>query len=94
MSATKDYYHEVIEEARRKAEKQTALDRQEGGNHYQAGSIQPAVYIHGNNLNFFEGNVIKYITRHRSKNGIEDLKKAIHYIEMMIELEYHETNKI
>lgn len=60
---------------------------QHGGTHYKQVAIQPWDYIVANNLGFLEGNAIKYITRHKSKNGIEDLKKAIHYIEKLIEVE-------
>lgn len=65
----------------------SALEKQTGGNHYKKCSIQPIEYIHANNLPFIEGNVVKYITRWRDKNGIEDLKKVIHYVELLIELE-------
>lgn len=65
----------------------SALEKQTGGNHYKKCSIQPIEYIHANNLPFIEGNVIKYITRWRDKNGIEDLKKVIHYVELLIDLE-------
>ena len=67
----------------------SALEKQTGGNHYKKCSIQPIEYIHANNLPFIEGNVVKYITRWRDKNGIEDLKKVIHYVELLIELETH-----
>lgn len=66
--------------------------KQIGGNHYKT-AIQPVEYIHANKLNFFEGNVIKYITRHRAKGGKSDLQKAIHYIEMLIQFEYSEEKK-
>lgn len=62
------------------------LNTQVGGDHYKL-PIQPIQYIHTNNLSYIEGCVIKYITRWRSKNGIEDLNKAIHYIELLKELE-------
>ena len=68
-------------------------DTQIGGNHYKT-AIQPVEYIHANNLNFFEGNVIKYITRHREKGGKSDLQKAIHYIEMLIQFEYSDSAEI
>lgn len=64
-----------------------ALEKQEGGNHYKGYSIQPIEYIHANNIPFAEGSVIKYVTRWRDKNGVADLKKAIHFIELLIELE-------
>lgn len=66
----------------------SALDKQVSGNHYKDCGIQPIEYIHANGLNYFEGNAVKYITRHRKKNGKADLLKAIHYLELMIELEY------
>lgn len=58
--------------------------KQVGGEHYQL-PIQPIDYIVNNNLPYREGNVIKYVTRHQSKNGAEDIKKAIHYLEMILE---------
>ncbi|SIQ14611.1 DUF3310 domain-containing protein [Marinobacterium stanieri] len=64
-----------------------ALDTQEGGNHYKSLKIQPVEYIHANGIGYFEGCVIKYVTRWRSKNGIEDLRKAQHFIHLLIELE-------
>lgn len=52
--------------------------------HYHT-KIQPIEFIEANNLGFHEGNVVKYITRYKDKNGIEDLEKAKTYIEMLIE---------
>ena len=54
------------------------LKTQVGGTHYQL-TIQPVEYTNKNNLSFNQGNIIKYITRHKEKNGIEDIKKVIHY---------------
>jgi len=68
--------------------KEAALDKQEGGQHYKDKAIQPIVYIHANKLGFCEGNVVKYITRHKEKNGAEDIRKVIHYCELLLELEY------
>lgn len=65
----------------------TALEKQEGGSHYKDMKIQPVEFIHANNIPFFEANVIKYVCRWRNKNGVEDLKKAIHYLQLLIELE-------
>lgn len=59
-----------------------------GGTHYEAMKIQPVEYIHANGLDFFEGNVVKYVSRHRHKNGAEDIKKAIHYCKMILEMDY------
>lgn len=68
----------------------SALDKQVGGDHYRAGGIQPAEYIHANGLDFFQGNVVKYTTRHKSKGGAADIRKAIHYLEMILEMQYPE----
>ena len=65
----------------------TALGRQEGGDHYKDMAIQPVEFIHANGIGYFEGNVIKYVTRWRKKNGLADLEKAKHYVELLIELE-------
>ena len=70
----------------------SALGRQTGGTHYKQYKIQPIEYITANNLGFIEGNVVKYISRHRFKNGAEDIRKAIHYCELLLELEYKEKN--
>jgi hypothetical protein len=59
--------------------------RQEGGDHYSKHKIQPYAFIQTNGLSFFQGNVIKYVVRYKDKNGIEDLKKIIHYCELEIE---------
>ena len=72
--------------------KNNPLNVQEGGKHYKQFSIQPVEFITKNNLGFCEGNIIKYITRHKHKNGLEDLKKAKHYIDLLIALEYGEEN--
>lgn len=64
-----------------------ATDIQVGGEHYKL-PIQPVEYIWKNNLNFFQGNIIKYTTRYQNKGGKEDLLKARHYIDMLIEFEY------
>ena len=64
-----------------------ALEKQVAGSHYKDLPIQPVEYIYANALGYFEGNVVKYISRWRKKNGIADLEKAKHYIELLIELE-------
>lgn len=64
-----------------------ANDKQQGGNHYKRKAIQPWDYIAANEIGFFEGSAIKYLTRWRDKGGIEDLRKANHFIEKLIELE-------
>lgn len=67
------------------------LDHQEGGSHYKKMAIQPIDFIYFNDIPFIEGNIIKYILRHRKKNGLEDLKKAKHYLEILIEKEYENS---
>lgn len=59
-----------------------------GGEHYKKFKIQPAKFINANSLLFAEGNVIKYVCRHKYKNGKDDLEKAKHYIDMIIERDY------
>ena len=64
---------------------------QVGGDHYKNLHIQPYQYVMDNSLNFMQGSAIKYITRYKDKGGIEDLKKAIHTIELLIEWETKKT---
>ena len=68
------------------SENPSVWDRQVGGNHYQGLAIQPTEYIVKNELNFVEGNVIKYVTRYKLKGGIQDLEKARHYLDILIQL--------
>lgn len=65
-----------------------ALAKQEGGHHYKNCGIQPIEYIYANRLGYCEGNVVKYVTRHKVKNGKQDILKAIHYLELLLEMEY------
>ena len=69
------------------------LQTQVGGDHYAKLKIQPVEYIHANGLGFIEGSVIKYVTRHKSKNGKQDIEKAIHFLELLMEVEYGESAK-
>jgi hypothetical protein len=64
-----------------------ANDRQEGGSHYKTKAIQPWDYIVANDLGFLEGSIIKYVTRYKEKNGVNDLKKAAHFLEKLIEVQ-------
>ena len=66
-----------------------SLKKQIGGRHYQNFVIQPAEFINKNRLQFAEGNAIKYICRHSAKGKEEDIKKAIHYLEMILERDYN-----
>ena len=65
-----------------------SLDKQVGGKHYRNMKSQPAEFINENKLLFAEGNAIKYICRHAIKGKEEDVKKAIHYLEMILERDY------
>lgn len=66
----------------------TPLEKQIGGNHYKDLKIQPVEYAHANGMGFLEGSVVKYVTRWKSKDGLKDLEKAKHFIEMLIQLNY------
>jgi len=59
-------------------------NKQVGGNHYDRMKIQPITFIVDNDIPFIEGNIIKYVCRWRDKGGIEDLKKAKHYLDILI----------
>lgn len=71
-------------------ESKSPLDTQVGGNHYKKFNIQPLEFLLANQdmIGYVEGNVIKYVCRHRFKNGVEDIDKAIHYLECLKEAEY------
>lgn len=64
-----------------------AADCQIGGSHYRDMAIQPFEYIHANGITFAEGCIIKYVSRWRDKNGVEDLRKARHFLDMLIDAE-------
>ena len=67
----------------------SAYDKQIGGSHYKNYEIQPSEFVNKNKILFAEGNAIKYICRHSSKGKKEDILKAIHYLEMIIERDYN-----
>ena len=73
-------------------ERGKASQQQVGGDHYSTMAIQPAVYAQRNQLNFIEGCVVKYVSRHRNKNGAEDIKKAIHFLNLLLEIEYKDQS--
>lgn len=72
----------------------SALDNQVAGNHYRNLPIQPVEFITKNNLGFLEGCVIKRVCRYKNKNGIEDLQKAIHELQLLIELTQPATDSV
>lgn len=70
----------------------SVLDIQHGGSHYKDKKIQPIEYITANNLDFCQGNIVKYVTRHKDKNGAEDIRKVIHYAQFILKFEYGEED--
>lgn len=68
----------------------SALDKQVGGSHYKGMKIQHAVFCQVNGLPWCESAAIKYICRHKQKNGRQDIEKAIHYLELLLEIEYNQ----
>tara|TARA_R100001440_G_scaffold14591_1_gene24728 strand:+ start:165 stop:383 length:219 start_codon:yes stop_codon:yes gene_type:complete len=67
-----------------------ATDKQIAGSHYKKLRLQPVEFCQVNELNYCESAVIKYVCRHTDKNGKEDLLKAIHYLQLLIEIEYED----
>lgn len=65
-----------------------ATNEQVGGDHYKNAAIQPMVFSHANGIPWAEGEIIKYVFRHRNKGGKKDLEKAAHLIQFLIEAEY------
>lgn len=74
-------------------EKSEVLSSQVGGSHYSSMAIQPIEYIMANKMDFADGNVVKYISRHKNKNMDEDVKKAIHYCKLILSLDYGYTDE-
>lgn len=71
----------------------SARDRQVGGDHYAKLAIQPMRYSMENGLNALQHTIIKYVTRYKDKGGIEDLHKAAHSVELLIQHELDEARK-
>ena len=67
-----------------------AKKSQVGGDHYKDLAIQPVEFIYKNGIPFLEANVLKYVIRHKSKNGAQDIRKAIHYCQLILEMQYGE----
>lgn len=72
----------------------SSLDVQVDGDHYKKYKIQPAMYSHTNKLDWYQGEIVKYITRFRDKGKQKDLEKIIHLVQVLIELEYPDTTEI
>jgi len=88
MMALFKHLNEKMEQYAERAVHVSALRSQEGGDHYKKMNIQPAEFIHENRIPYLEGCAIKYLCRHRDKGGAEDLRKAKHYIDIILDLEY------
>lgn len=71
----------------------SATDTQVGGSHYKKFKIQPTEFITKNKIPFIEGCVIKYVVRWRDKNGLQDIDKAIHFLQLLKELENNVDNE-
>lgn len=85
INEKKDFVPTKSEEVVKSDGYKSALDYQIGGNHYQQMAYQPLTFIMEQKLKFCEGNIIKYIARYKNKNGLQDLKKAQHYLKYLIE---------
>ena len=70
----------------------SAHKKQIGGDHYKRMAIQPSHYIVKNKLGWYEGNIVKYITRHSIKGGRQDIEKVIHYAELLLEDKYPKSS--
>ena len=75
-----------------RGQKSGALDTQIGGDHYKQFKVQPVEFINANNLDFLQGSVIKYISRHKLKGKQADVEKAIHFCKLIIELQYESAS--
>ena len=82
----------VVPQTLKQPSSQAATNKQVGGSHYLL-PIQPIEYILANGLGYCEANVVKYVSRWRNQGGIQDLKKAIHYLEMLIDQEEKDASK-
>lgn len=91
MSITAKEYNDRVKNGSTLVTKDSALDKQVAGTHYKSMAIQPVEFITKNSIGFLEGNIIKYVCRHHAKNGVDDIKKAIHYCELLLETKYGES---
>lgn len=77
-----------------RSSEESVFSTQVGGNHYKDMPIQPLAFIVANNIPFLEGNVIKYVVRWKLKHGLQDLMKARHYLDMLIEIEENKIDAV
>jgi hypothetical protein len=86
-----DLFHDatraIIQEQRKQLEALKANDVQVAGTHYKSKAVQPWDYIVANNLGYLEGNIVKYVSRWKDKGGVDDLRKARHYLDKLIEVQ-------
>ena len=89
-----DYFRNYLYKSKKELDKtlEKANRNQVGGDHYTKLKIQPWDIIEANNLDFLSGNIIKYVLRAKEKGGLEDLEKAKHYLEKLIEIEKGKKN--
>lgn len=66
----------------------TGQQQQVGGDHYKGMPIDPVTYSKANNLDCHQFSIVKYVSRHKSKGGIDDIKKAMHFLQMLLESDY------
>jgi len=91
MGITAKEYNALVKNGSTLITKDSALSKQVAGTHYKSMAIQPVEFITKNSIGFLEGNIIKYVCRHHAKNGVDDIKKAIHYCELLLETKYGES---
>jgi len=91
MGMTFTEYNNLVNNGSTIMKKDSALDKQVAGTHYKSMAIQPVEFITRNSIGFLEGNIIKYVCRHHAKNGVDDIRKAIHYCELLLETKYGEN---
>ena len=89
----RDAEEEAIKKGTYEYEYGKPSDKQIGGSHYKDCVIQPVDYIVKNNLDFLEGNIVKYISRYDQKGGVKDLKKAKFYLDKLIEREVSKNER-
>jgi len=91
-NSNEDSFKLAKQKALEKARTESTNSKQFGGTHYKEMAIEPWDFISANQIGYLDGTAIKYLARWKSKNGIEDLKKAIHFIEKLIEVEQSRDN--
>ena len=91
--ATKDPAGCGVEMVAQALRESSVAGMQVGGEHYQGKKIQPVEYIHANNMNFTDGSIVKYISRHKEKNGAQDIMKIVSFCKLILILDYGYTKE-